>query len=151
MRKILKPIMLSAVFMLSLTSCGGKSAASMFEALKKNEFEVEQITTENNQDELNALELLINAGLLAAGSITDIKEGVDILSLTYAVKVDDSGTHSAGIYELGSADEANLIYKFVEENGNLEGDESQKFSNFVVTGSCYVGYSDDYTKGVLGL
>ncbi len=151
MRRILKPIMLSAVFMLSLTSCGGKSAASMIEALKKNEFEVEQITTENNQDELNALELLINAGLLAAGSITDIKEGVDILSLTYAVKVDDSGTHAAGIYELGSADEANLIYNFVEENGNLEGDESQKFSNFVVTGSCYVGYSDDYTKGVLGL
>ena len=151
MRKIIKPIMMSAVFMLSLTSCGGKSAAEMVDSLKSNEFEVQQLTTKDNQDELNALELLINAGLLASGLIEDVKEGVDILSLTSAVKVDDAGTHAAGIYELGSADEANLIYKFVEDNGNLEGDETQQFTNFVVTGSCYVGYSDDYTKGILGL
>ena len=61
MRKIIKPIMMSAVFMLSLTSCGGKSAAEMVDSLKSNEFEVQQLTTKDNQDELNALELLINA------------------------------------------------------------------------------------------
>ena len=34
----------------------------------------------------------------------------------------------------------------------LEGDMSgEALDNYVVTGSCVVGYSDDYTKGVLGL
>ena len=150
MKRILRPIMMSAVFMLSLTSCGGKSTASMIEALKSNDFEVQQMTTEEHEKELNALETIINLGLLAAGSIKDIKDGVDILSLTYAAKVGDSGTHAAGIYELGSTDEANLIYKFVEENGNLS-EEDQELTNFVVTGSCYIGYNDDYTKGVLGI
>ena len=65
MKRIIKPVLMSAVFMLSLSSCGGKSASSMVDALKNDKFEVQSITNEN--DELEAIELVLNAALVAAG------------------------------------------------------------------------------------
>lgn len=146
MKRIIKPVLMSAVFMLSLSSCG-KSASSMVDALKNDEFEVQSITNEN--DELEGIELVLNAALLAVQKIDDIKNGVDLISVHYAVKIDDTGTHAAEINEFGNADQANLFYSVYDE---LEGDMSgEALANYVVTGSCVVGYSDDYTKGVLGL
>lgn len=119
----------------------------MVDALKNDEFEVQSITSEN--DELEAVELLLNAALLATQKIDDIKNGVDLISIHYAVKIDDTGTHAAEINEFGNADQANLFMSVYDE---LEGDMSgEALADYVVTGSCVVGYSDDYTKGVLGL
>lgn len=146
MKRIIKPVLMSAVFMLSLSSCG-KSASSMVDALKNNEFEVQSITNEN--DELEAIEMVLNAALVAAGKIDDYKNGVDLISMHYAVKIDENGTHAAEINEFGNGDQANLFMSVYKE---FEGDMSgEALDNYVVTGSCLVGYSDDYTKGVLGL
>lgn len=71
MKRIIKPVLMSAVFMLSLSSCGGKSASSMVDALKNNEFEVQSVTNEN--DELELIELALNAALLALKKIDDVK------------------------------------------------------------------------------
>ena len=147
MKRIIKPVLMSAIFMLSLSSCGGKSASSMVDALKNNEFEVQSITNENN--ELEAIELVLNAALVAAQKIDDYKNGVDLISIHYAVKIDENGTHAAEISEFGNADQAKIFYSVYEE---VEGDVSgESFANYTITGSCVVGYSDDYTKGVLGL
>ena len=147
MKRIIKPVLMSAVFMLSLSSCGGKSASSMVDALKNDEFEVQSITSEN--DELEEVEALVNFYLLTIEKIDDIKNGIDVVSMHYAVKIDDAGTHSAVINEFGNADQANLFMSVYDE---LEGDMSgETLGKYVVTGSCVVGYSDDYTKGVLGL
>ena len=102
-----------------------------------------------NNDELEAVEALVNFYLLTIEKIDDIKNGIDIVSIHYAVKIDDTGTHAAEINEFGNADQANLFMSVYDE---LEGDMSgEALDNYVVTGSCVVGYSDDYTKGVLGL
>lgn len=147
MKRIIKPVLMSAVFMLSLSSCGGKSAASMVDALKNNEFEVQSITNEN--DELKAIEWALNTALAAAQKIDDYKNGVDLVSVHYAVKIDENGTHAAEISEFGNADQAKIFYSVYEE---VEGDVSgESYANYTITGSCVVGYSDDYTKGVLGL
>lgn len=93
--------------------------------------------------------MVLNAALFAAQKIDDIKNGVDLISMHYAVKIDDTGTHAAEINEFGNADQANLFMSVYDE---LEGDMSgEALADYVVTGSCVVGYSDDYTKGVLGL
>ena len=147
MKRIIKPVLMSAVFMLSLSSCGGKSASSMVDALKNDEFEVQSITSEN--DELEAIELILNAALVAAGKIDDYKNGVDLISIHYAVKIDENGTHAAEINEFGNGDQANLFMSVYEDLGGETSGEA--LDNYVVTGSCVVGYSDDYTKGVLGL
>ena len=147
MKRIIKPVLMSAVFMLSLSSCGGKSASSMVDALKNNEFEVQSITNEN--DELETIEAVLNTALLVAQKIDDIKNGVDLVSMHYAVKIDENGTHAAEINEFGNADQANLFYSVYEEFGGES--DSETLDYYVVTGSCVVGYSDDYTKGVLGL
>lgn len=147
MKRIIKPVLMSAVFMLSLSSCGGKSASSMVDALKNDEFEVQSITNENN--ELEAIELVLNTALFVAQKIDDVKNGVDLVSMHSAVKTDESGVHAAEITEFGNADQAKLFYSVYEE---VEGDVSGgSFANYTITGSCVVGYSDDYTKGVLGL
>lgn len=147
MKRIIKPVLMSAVFMLSLSSCGGKSASSMVDALKNNEFEVQSITNENN--ELVTIELALNAALAAAQKIDDYKNGVDLISIHYAVKIDENGTHAAEINEFGNGDQANLAMSFYEDLGGETSGEA--LVKYVVTGSCVVGYSDDYTKGVLGL
>ncbi len=147
MKRIIKPVLMSAVFMISLSSCGGKSASSMVDALKNNEFEVESITNEN--DELEEVEALVNFYLLTIEKIDDIKNGIDVVSMHYAVKIDDTGTHSAVINEFGNGDQANLFMSVYEDLGGETSGEA--LDNYVVTGSCVVGYSDDYTKGVLGL
>ena len=147
MKRIIKPVLMSAVFMLSLSSCGGKSASSMVDALKNDKFEVQSITSEN--DELEAIELILNAALVAAGKIDDYKNGVDLISIHYAVKIDENGTHAAEINEFGNGDQANLFMSVYEDLGGETSGEA--LDNYVVTGSCVVGYSDDYTKGVLGL
>ena len=147
MKRIIKPVLMSAVFMLSLSSCGGKSASSMVDALKNNEFEVQSITNENN--ELETIEMAINAALFFAQKIDDTKNGVDLVSMHSAVKVDENGVHAAEISEFGNADQAKIFYSVYEE---IEGDISgESYANYTITGSCVVGYSDDYTKGVLGL
>ena len=147
MKRIIKPVLMSAVFMLSLSSCGGKSASSMVDALKNNEFEVQSITNENN--ELETIEMAINAALFFAQKIDDTKNGVDLVSMHSAVKTDENGVHAAEISEFGNADQAKIFYSVYEE---IEGDVSgESFANYTITGSCVVGYSDDYTKEVLGL
>lgn len=147
MKRIIKPLLMSAVFMLSLSSCGGKSASSMVDALKNDKFEVQSITNEN--DELVVIEMAINAALFAAQKIDDYKNGVDLVSMHSAVKVDENGAHAAEISEFGNADQAKIFYSVYEE---VEGDVSgESFANYTITGSCVVGYSDEYTKGVLGI
>ena len=89
MKNLLKPILLSGVFLLSLSSCA-KSATDMVESLRNNDFEVEHITREENE-ELKALDALLNVGLLAAGYIKDVKEGVTVNSMAVGVKVDEDG------------------------------------------------------------
>ena len=119
----------------------------MVDALKNNEFEVQSITNENN--ELVTIELALNAALAAAQKIDDYKNGVDLISIHYAVKIYENGTHAAEINEFGNGDQANLAMSFYEDLGGETSGEA--LVKYVVTGSCVVGYSDDYTKGVLGL
>lgn len=147
MKRIIKPVLMSAVFMLSLSSCGGKSAASMVESLKNADFQVQSVTNDNN--ELETVEALLNFSLFALKKIDDVKNGVDLVSMHSAVKTDESGVHAAEITEFGNADQAKIFYSVYEE---VEGDVSgESFANYTITGSCVVGYSDDYTKGVLGI
>ena len=148
MKNLLKPILLSGVFLLSLSSCA-KSATDMVESLKNNDFEVEHLTREENE-EIKAVDALLNAGLLVAGYIEDVKEGVTVNSMAVGVKVDEEGAHGAQIIEFGSGDEAGLMYKFYDENKG-EGVEVEFEGTIVQVGSCLVSYTDDYTKGVLGI
>ena len=148
MKNLLKPILLSGVFLLSLSSCA-KSATDMVESLRNNGFEVEHITREENE-ELKAVDALLNAGLFAARYIEDLKEGVTVNSMAVGVKVDEEGAHGAQIIEFGSGDEAGLIYKFYDENKGA--DTEVGFEGTIVqVGSCVVSYTDEYTKGVLGI
>ena len=148
MKNLLKPILLSGVFLLSLSSCA-KSATDMVESLRNNDFEVEHITREENE-EIKALDALLNLGLFAAGYIEDVKEGVTVNSMAVGVKVDEEGAHGAQIVEFGSGDEAGLFYKFYDENKGAD-TEIEFEGTMVQVGSCLVSYTDDYTKGVLGI
>lgn len=148
MKNLLKPILLSGVFLLSLSSCA-KSATDMVESLRNNDFEVEHLTREENQ-EIQALDLAFNAALFAKRYIKDVKEGVTVNSMAVGVKVDEEGAHGAQIIEFGSGDEAGLMYKFYDENKGAD-TEIEFEGTIVQVGSCLVSYTDDYTKGVLGI
>lgn len=148
MKNLLKPILLSGVFLLSLSSCA-KSAADMVESLKNNGFEVEHRTREDYK-EIQAMDLIFNAALLATDYIEDMKDGVTTMSMAMGVKTDEEGVHGAQIIEFGSGDEAGLIYKFYDENKG-EDTEIEFEGTIVQVGSCLVSYTDDYTKGVLGI
>ena len=148
MKNLLKPILLSGVFLLSLSSCA-KSATDMVESLRNNDFEVDHRTREDYQ-EIQALDMIFNAALLAKRYIEDLKEGVTVNSMAVGVKVDEEGAHGAQIVEFGSGDEAGLFYKFYDENKGA--DTEVGFEGTIVqVGSCVVSYTDEYTKGVLGI
>lgn len=148
MKNLLKPILLSGVFLLSLSSCA-KSATDMVESLKNNGFEVEHITREENE-EIQALDIIFNGALLAKRYIKDLKEGVTVNSMAVGVKVDEEVAHGAQIIEFGSGDEAGLMYKFYDENKGAN-TEIEFEGTIVQVGSCLVSYTDDYTKSVLGI
>ena len=144
MKRIFKPFMMGTLFMLSLTSCGGKSAASMVDSLKNNGFDVYEAT----KAELAITETGLNAGLLALGKIDNLDNGVKLVSTFKAGKGDTSGNHTAIIYEFSSNDQAKLVYETAQEA--KESSAGSNIPEFILTGACYVECSDEYTKGVLG-
>ena len=142
MRKLFNGLVVGATFLLSLTSCGGKSFDSFKSSLEDNGFTV----TEASEEAIDLAERLLNMGLAALG-----EETIDIVNGLDAVKTDEEGVHMASIMEFASSDEAERVYSFSLENqsGSSTAEETPQLTMQV--GSMIVGYTDDYTKGVLGI
>lgn len=142
MRKLFNGLVVGATFLLSLTSCGGKSFDSFKSSLEDNGFTV----TEASEEVIDATERLTNAALALLG-----EEAVDIVNGLDAMKTDEEGVHMASILEFASSDEAERFLSYSSKEGESGSTTAGSDQSIVQVGSMIVGYTDDYTKGVLGI
>ena len=160
MKKIIKYFALSAAVLMSASACA-PSADQMVENLKNDGFVVEEAP----EDMLSLTEL----GLTAALKLLDVEDpNVTILRWVTAIKAPevsvnekifkagdvsisaDSG-HFASIIEFENGDMAQKVWdNALDALGSEEETEANKDLS-KVSGSCIVSWSDDYTKGILGV
>lgn len=160
MKKIIKYFALSAAVLMSASACA-PSADQMVENLKNDGFVVEEAP----EDMLSLTEL----GLTAALKLLDVEDpNVTILRWVTAIKAPEVSVnekifkagdvsisadvgHAASIIEFENGDMAQKVWdNALDALGSEEETEANKDLS-KVSGSCIVSWSDDYTKGILGV
>lgn len=147
MKNIIKTLAFGAVLLLSVSSCGKSLTGKQIE---------ENLTAAGYTVEVMPDELIETTGaMLQAAFVLLGMEDVPEMELTYGVggmKVDNSVQHLVIAYEFTTSDAANFLNdnysKFAEVGGSVSSDDTYKY---LVTGNCFVGYTDDTAKADAGL
>ena len=160
MKKIIKYFALSAAVLMSASACA-PSADQMVENLKNDGFVVEEAP----ESVIKPTEIVLTSALKVLG---EDDPNVTILRWVSAIKAPevsvnekifkagdvsisaDSG-HVAAIIEFENGDMAQKVWdNALDALGSEEETEANKDLS-KVSGSCIVSWSDDYTKGILGV
>ena len=160
MKKIIKYFALSAAVLMSASACA-PSADQMVENLKNDGFVVEEAP----ESVIKSTETVLTLALKVLG---EDDPNVTILRLVTAIKAPEVSVnekifkagdvsisadlgHAASIIEFENGDMAQKVWdNALDALGSEEETEANKDLS-KVSGSCIVSWSDDYTKGILGV
>ena len=160
MKKIIKYFALSAAVLMSASACA-PSADQMVENLKNDGF----VVKEEPESVIKPIETALTLALKVLG---EEDPNVTILRLVTAIKAPEVSVnekifkagdvsisadlgHYASIVEFENGDMAQKVWdNALDALGSEEETEANKDLS-KVSGSCIVSWSDDYTKGILGV
>ena len=160
MKKIIKYFALSAAVLMSASACA-PSADQMVENLKNDGFVVEEAP----ESVIKSTGIVLTSALKVLG---EDDPNVTILRLVTAIKAPEVSVnekifkagdvsisadlgHAASIIEFENGDMAQKVWdNALDALGSEEETEANKDLS-KVSGSCIVSWSDDYTKGILGV
>ena len=160
MKKIIKYFALSAAVLMSASACA-PSADQMVENLKNDGFVVEEAP----ESVIKPTEIVLTSALKVLG---EDDPNVTILRWVSAIKAPEVSVnekifkagdvsisadlgHVASIIEFENGDMAQKVWdNALDALGSEEETEANKDLS-KVSGSCIVSWSDDYTKGILGV
>lgn len=160
MKKIIKYFALSAAVLMSASACA-PSADQMVENLKNDGFVVEEAPKSVTDSTGAALTLALKLLNIEDPNVTILRWVAAIKAAEVSVneKIFKAGDvsvsadlgHAASIIEFENGDMAKKVWdNALDALGSEEETEANKDLS-KVSGSCIVSWSDDYTKGILGV